>query len=329
MRFVKSVINKLLGISKVGEAVQPNPDLPSPRTTESIHDNQTRALVGWIANRMGQKLQMDKEQAGNLIYLSLSQDSLLNLNHNDNNHYLLYLASCLVRWILDEEDVYLMIKEINFQQKSHGWYLVEIYEELKHELSRYLPKKQDQERVQHTEEDKVWQVYRDVIYAVTQRKFLLIRKNEVARYEENRLICSAVIEERPDIPKARELAKQKLNELGGISPSDMMSYLLVISEAITNILKHAQKGEMKIFVNDTKVHVLVEDKGPGFPLKLLPNTTLLAGYSTKKSLGQGFTLMMKMTELVLLSTIPGEGSTLILVLNRKEEEHSAGKHADG
>jgi phosphoglycerate-specific signal transduction histidine kinase len=69
---------------------------------------------------------------------------------------------------------------------------------------------------------------------------------------------------------------------------------------------------------DSTVNVLVEDIGPGFPLKLLPNTTLMAGYSTKKSLGQGFTLMMKMIEQVLLSTVPYEGSTLILIFTREE-----------
>jgi anti-sigma regulatory factor (Ser/Thr protein kinase) len=327
MRFVKSVINKLFGVSKGGEAPQPKPELPSPVTTESIRDHQLRALIGWTANRFGQKLQMDKAETGRLIYLSFSQDTLSN-NQDDNHQYLLFLASCLVHWIIEEEDVYLKIKDATFREKNHAWHLLEIYEEVKHELSLYIPKEQHLEKAQDAEEDKVWQVYRDVIYAVTQRKFLLIRKKEVSTYEEGHLLCSAVIEERADIPKARELAKEKLNALGGISPSDIMSYLLVISEAITNILKHAQTGHMNIFLTEKKVHVLVEDKGPGFPLKLLPNTTLLAGYSTKKSLGQGFTLMMKMAELVLLSTVPGEGSTLILVFNRKGAEHNAGKHTD-
>ncbi|WP_419879142.1 ATP-binding protein [Brevibacillus centrosporus] len=55
-----------------------------------------------------------------------------------------------------------------------------------------------------------------------------------------------------------------------------MSHLLVISEAITNILKHAQEGKMSIVSTDSMIHVVVEDNGPGFPLELLPNTKLLS-----------------------------------------------------
>ncbi|MCY9666522.1 ATP-binding protein [Paenibacillus alginolyticus] len=312
---MKSVINKLFG-SPGGGSAQAQPNLPSPVTTQNIHDHQMRSLIGWIANRLGQKLQMDTNQTGYLIYLSLSQDSYTQ-DQSDDNQYLLYLASCLVGWILQEEDVYFKIKEMSLQEKKHKC-LLEIYEELKHDVNHYLPREEKiQRNASHTEEDEIWQVYRDVIYAATQRKFLLIRKNEVDHYKEGPVLCSAYIAERPDIPKARDLAKQSLNELGGISPADIMSHLLVISEAITNILKHASQGNMKIVATDSKIHVVVEDNGPGFSLKLLPNTTLMAGYSTKKSLGQGFTLMMKMTECVLLSTVPGEGSTLILVFNRK------------
>jgi anti-sigma regulatory factor (Ser/Thr protein kinase) len=320
---VKSVINKLFG-SSGGGSDHRQPGLPPPVTTESIRDHQMRALIGWIASRIGQKLHMDNKQAGNLIYLSLSQDTILE-DQNDHNQYVLYLSSCLVGWILEEEDVYFKIKEMNLEEKNHTC-LLEMYEEVKHDVGRYLPKEQPQESVLRSEEDEIWQVYRDVIYAATQRKFQLIRKSEIDRYKEGRILCSASITERPDIPKARDLAKQNLNELGGISPSDIMSHLLVISEAITNVLKHAREGKMTLIASDSKIHVLVEDKGEGFPLKLLPNTTLMAGYSTKKSLGQGFTLMMKMSELVLLSTVPGEGSTLILVFNRKDGEQNAGKH---
>jgi anti-sigma regulatory factor (Ser/Thr protein kinase) len=319
---VKSVINKLFGSSGGGSA-QAQPNLPLPVTTQTIHDHQMRSLIGWIANRLGQKLQIDNNQAGHVIYLSLSQDSYTQ-DKSDYNQYLLYLASCLVGWIQQEEDVYFKIKEMSLQEKNHTC-LLEIYEEVKYDVNRYLPREEQvQANAPHTEEDEIWEVYRDVIYAATQRKFLLIRKSEVDHYKQGRILCTAYITERPDIPKARDLAKQSLNELGDISPPDLMSHLLVISEAITNILKHASQGNMKIVETDAKIHVLVEDSGPGFPLKLLPNTTLMAGYSTKKSLGQGFTLMMKMAELVLLSTVPDEGSTLILVFNRKAGAKNAG-----
>ena len=64
------------------------------------------------------------------------------------------------------------------------------------------------------------------------------------------------------------------------------------------------------------MNIIIEDTGSGFPLKTLPYTTLMAGYSTKKSLGQGFTLMMKLATQVLLKT-SSSGSTIVLIF---EEE---------
>jgi len=200
--------------------------------------------------------------------------------------------------------------------------LLEVFEESKEDIHLYIPLKPNVSDIVHADEgeDKVWQVYRDVIYAVTQSKFRLIRQNEVDLYKQGKLLCEASIKERSDIPKARDLAKQQLLDCG-VSQKAIMGQLLVISEAITNILKHAEEGKMTIVQGETEnINVLVQDKGPGFPLKLLPNTVLMAGYSTKQSLGQGFTLMMKMADQVLLMTIPGEGSTIILVFKCKKEE---------
>jgi anti-sigma regulatory factor (Ser/Thr protein kinase) len=165
-------------------------------------------------------------------------------------------------------------------------------------------------------------VYRDVIYAATQKKFLLIRAGDVDAYKRGNVICEAGIKERSDIPKAREAAKLSLLD-NGVPAAAVMAHLLVISEAVTNILKHAKDGKLTIVKTATSLHVLAEDTGSGFPLKLLPYTTLMAGYSTKKSLGQGFTLMMKMADQVLLST-SSSGSAVILVFHEKE----GAKHED-
>ncbi|ERN54642.1 ATP-binding protein [Alkalihalophilus marmarensis] len=96
----------------------------------------------------------------------------------------------------------------------------------------------------------------------------------------------------------------------------MMNWLLVISEGITNIIKHAEEGRVTLYrcIEREELYAVIEDKGPGFPLDRLPNMTLFAGYSSKESLGQGFTLMTKMTKRVLLYTSP-IGSTIILTFD--------------
>lgn len=309
---MKAILNKLFGVEKEATSAQ----LPLPVTTESIEENQKRALIGWIAARMAHALRIDKDQSSFLIYLPFSVDPIAD-NTDDPAQYLLYLASCLVEWVKQGEDVYLKIRELHLPDKYHRAFL-ETYEQIKEDIPLYLPSRTKVEPERPSEDDVIWQVYRDVIFAATQQKFLLIRKSEVDRYREGDSICKARIVERSDIPKARDLAKLRLQE-SGLPNMVVMSYLLVISEAITNILKHSREGQMTIVQTDSTVNVLVEDIGPGFPLELLPKMTLMAGYSTKKSLGQGFTLMMKMTDQIVLSTVPNEGSTLILIFRREEE----------
>jgi anti-sigma regulatory factor (Ser/Thr protein kinase) len=319
---VKAHLGKLFGLHTAGKQ-EAYPQLPIPLTTTNLYENQKRALIGWIANLLGQKLHMDRIQAGTLIYHSfIFQDNEPAID--DENQVLLSLAARLVAWVCAEEDIYLKIKELGLADNMHRC-LLETYEEVKDELPLYLT---NVKVPAHSEEEKIWHVYRDVIYAVTQRKFLLIEKAEIDDYRKGKLLCEASIIERADIPKAREIAKQSLLGLG-VRTTEVMSYLLVISEAVTNVLKHAREGKLSIVDAGCKLQVLVEDNGSGFPLKILPNTILMAGYSTKRSLGQGFTLMLKMTDLVLLSTVPNEGSTIILVFNREDKggDHGVGKHS--
>ncbi|WP_246310047.1 ATP-binding protein [Paenibacillus alginolyticus] len=279
-----------------------------------LHEHHKRSLIGWIANRMGQLLHLESSESGKLIYVSFSN---VHIHENKENieEYLIYLASCLLSWLEKGQDVYLQIKESGLC-KEHHQCLLHVYEEIKEDIYRYFPQKLE-EPADRDKEDAIWNVYRDVIYAVTQQKFLLIRESEIDPYKQGDIMCEAAITERSDIPKARELAKQSLLD-NGVPAAKVMSHILLISEAITNILKHAYKGKLTLIKGETMLHVLVEDSGPGFPLKLLPNTTLMAGYSTKKSLGQGFTLMMKIAQQVVLSTIPNVGTTLILVFARED-----------
>ncbi|MDB5053301.1 MAG: ATP-binding protein [Bacilli bacterium] len=308
---MKTLLHKLFG-SSVHESSDQLQGLPCPVSIHSLKEHHRRALIGWLANRMGQLLHVASCESGMLIYVSFSKECI-EQNNGSEEDCLIYLASCLFEWLEKGQDVYLHIKEIQLLDKHHKC-LLDVYEEIKEDIYHCFPQKQV-ETAEGNPDDEVWQVYRDVIHAATQKKFLLIRESGISLYKQGKVLCEATIKERSDIPKARDLAKQKLHSIG-IPPSKIMSHLLIISEAITNILKHAIEGKLTIVETDSSLHVLVEDKGPGFQLKILPYTTLMAGYSTKKSLGQGFTLMMKMADQVLLST-SSKGSTIILVFNEK------------
>jgi anti-sigma regulatory factor (Ser/Thr protein kinase) len=308
---VKSLLTRFFR-SEIQSTSIGDPSLPfaCPIPIESPLEAQKRILIGIVAGKMALHLRIDKLGQDTWLFLPFICEAFVE-DKNDEKQYLLFLSERMVSWIKEKEDVYFRIREMKLVDKYHECFL-KVYEDTKHDLvSIFHPQPVYREIDSSSEEGQVWQVYRDVMYAVTQRKFLLIQKHEVDKYKEGELLCEVAIKERSDIAKARDIAKSRMIE-AGFQQTQIMSLLLVISEAITNILKHAEDGKIIITRAGQNLYVIVEDKGPGFDLKLLPKTTLLAGYSTKKSLGQGFTLMMKMAQEVLLYTSP-KGSTLILV----------------
>lgn len=287
--------------------------LSMPLTLNSLDQHQRISVVGWIANKLGQLVGLECCSRGKLISIALEKD-LMELDLEKQEDYLLYLADSLVSWIENEEDVYFNIKRLKLESDYHK-HLLEIYELVKENPTIYFNKKEPEPEKIGTE-DKIWEVYRDVLYASSQRKFLLISDEELEHCKNGHFLCNEPVVEKPDIPKARNKAKEILEDLG-LQRSKVTSYVLLISEGITNILKHAKDGRLIITRKDHKLHIIIEDKGPGFPLKILPYAVLSEGYSTKKSLGQGFTLMLKLADQILLKT-SSSGSTIVLVLDSKE-----------
>jgi sensor histidine kinase regulating citrate/malate metabolism len=60
--------------------------------------------------------------------------------------------------------------------------------------------------------------------------------------------------------------------------------------------------------------VRVSDRGPGIRTEQLPATLFESGFSTKVSLGMGFTLMLQLADTIWLATGP-EGTILQAELN--------------
>ncbi|MFC4557783.1 ATP-binding protein [Virgibacillus kekensis] len=304
---MKTFLSKILPGSseKVEEkVVEYHPKLTHISSYQMVED---RALTGWVASRLAHAMGFDEKDREALFFLAFTARSLDDME-NESIKELMIIAQSAVKWIRTNSVIEEELNQVSSTVTS------------KEILSRVLNDIQSDVNhlnVSSNETDKKWEVYRDVIYAATHGQFLLIKKCEIARYTKGKVLCEADIAERNDIAKARNMAKECLTA-HGLKSTKITSYNLIISEAVTNLLKHATGGKMTVYKEDNLVCVLVEDKGPGFPLKILPKTTLMAGFSTKESLGQGFTLMMKMANQVVLET-SSSGSTLILVLNAGEE----------
>lgn len=274
---------------------------------QTYHAVQRRALVGWIVSRCALVLKLDEIDREALFMMAFTSASFDQLE-NGLVKELLQLADRLVEWIKYNAVIEEEIKTIDPQHLSKE-VLTRVFSEIQAEVKF--------ESLSPNRMEDTWEVYRDVIYASTHGSFLLINKEDIKKYQQGELLCSCDVVSREDVPKARSMAKEVFSQ-NGLLASKVMSYNLIISEAVTNILKHAEYGKMSIYLSGNQYHVLIEDKGPGFPLKILPKTTLMAGFSTKESLGQGFTLMMKMAKQIVLET-SSEGSTLILILDAVKE----------
>ncbi len=104
----------------------------------------------------------------------------------------------------------------------------------------------------------------------------------------------------------------------GLEKDLIEGMVLAADEAMANGVKHAGECELQVFSLAGMVQVKVSDHGPGIDFSDLPKAALMAGFSSKKSLGVGFTLILGICDRVLLST-GAEGTTLILETGGKKE----------
>lgn len=298
--------------------------LPSEISFREINKMTKR---GFLAKKLYQFTGISQMHEDDLFYLSLTRLSFL--DENNENLLFLHLSELMLNWDEHNEDILLQIHKLDLKNDIQNA-MLKAYEIYKDELfirhstvnTPIVPK------TNQTDDEK-WEIYRDVMLAATQGRFLLINEYELSEYKKGNVFCEGTIKSRADIPECRNRAKESL-ESQELGKSQIMSWLLVLSEAITNTIKHAEEGKM-ILINDhekNEIRFVIEDKGAGFNLKELPKMTLLAGYSTKKSMGQGFTLMMKMSKQVLLFTSP-KGSTIILSFDATKEKERKFLNATG
>jgi anti-sigma regulatory factor (Ser/Thr protein kinase) len=312
-RFLDKVIKKPV------KGIQIQPSSPSLSADLSYADLDFFTKRGFLAIKISQYLNLPKDDGEYLFHQSLYNSSFMNFDKETHKEFILYLSELMLNWSKQKQDIPHQVKNTNLRNDIQNA-MLKAYEIYKHELFSQPLHKEELTRSEEQLENTEWKVHRDVIFAATQGHFLLISEEELDKYKTGNLFCEGEIRERSDIPICRNDAKESL-EKRGFNKSKVMSWLLVLSEAITNTIKHAESGKMMLIedLDSNEIRFIIEDNGPGFSLEDLPNMTLLAGYSTKRSMGQGFTLMMKMTKQVILYT-SSEGSTIILCFDSSKEK---------
>lgn len=160
-----------------------------------------------------------------------------------------------------------------------------------------LGKKVQHSKISHLSE---FRYFREEIYAATEKKMLLVTEQEIKEHSVGRLLFFKKLRTTQDIPKTREMLSKVL-EMKNVEDGCYMNMLLAVSELTTNVIKHAERGSIMVVETDEEYICLIQDKGPGFELKDLKDKTLAAGYSTKDSLGFGFSILLKLTDQLLLA----------------------------
>ena len=86
---------------------------------------------------------------------------------------------------------------------------------------------------------------------------------------------------------------------------------LAVGEVAGNTIKHAEGGWCEIYTATKQLTVRIGDSGPGIHFAHIRKSLSVPGFSTKESLGLGYTLILSLVDMVWLATGP-EGTTLQL-----------------
>lgn len=199
-----------------------------------------------------------------------------------------------------------------------GWLFILItatllYALLRRHADRVLQAERSyRDAVQNAEEQKR-QFFRNTIAGITEGKLIVRDPEEIVPLLPPPL-CAFTITTPRDAARAREEVRRAALALG-ITEEQADDLEVAAGEAITNAIKHAQGGEVTLHADGDKILVRVTDHGPGIADLMLPRAVLERGYSTKPSLGMGYTLLLHLTDRIHLCTGPG-GTIVILEQHR-------------
>lgn len=154
--------------------------------------------------------------------------------------------------------------------------------------------------------------YRETIMAVTGGKFELCEPEDQACLIENPGFI-ADFSEPEQVSKVRNDVMDYCRSQG-LSEDLSVDFELAVGEAIANATKHSNGGRIEAGRKAVDVWVAVIDHGTGIDTFSLPKVALVPGYTTKASMGLGYTIMLEVSDRVSLATGP---SGTIVVLEKR------------
>ena len=163
-----------------------------------------------------------------------------------------------------------------------------------------------------TAEEEKRRFYRTAIYSLTGGKLEILTEAEakdLARPVEVNIAVRNAKEARAARPVVREALERH-----GLTGDRLKEFTLALGEAMNNAVKHAREGIVTAGARDGVVWVSVCDNGPGIEELSLPRVALEKGFSTKPSLGLGYSIILGASDRVALATGP-EGTRVVMEKN--------------
>jgi anti-sigma regulatory factor (Ser/Thr protein kinase) len=170
----------------------------------------------------------------------------------------------------------------------------------------------ESEKLRLAETDRRERFVRDVMLAATMGRLRLHYKKE--ELPEPLLAESEPIEVTTGtIQSARRKADRFAAE-HGISGDRHSELISAVAESLMNAVVHAGGGVLTMSHDEKDVQYRIVDNGSGIEWRDLPYATLQQGWSSKGTLGLGFTLMMLADTVNLFTS--AAGTTVVLTMSR-------------
>lgn len=164
------------------------------------------------------------------------------------------------------------------------------------------------------------QFYREAILSVSEGKLEMSDPYTLGRYTAQAQMQLEVPAFR-QISSAREDVRQFCTN-HDLAPEQTDVFIQGVGEAITNAVKHAGSGTVFCGTTEGSIWVAVSDRGKGIESLILPRSGE-KGFSTQRSMGLGYTMILDSSDHVLLDT-GQSGTTVILIKNFMEHEIEVG-----
>ncbi|MEN6371517.1 MAG: PAS domain S-box protein [Armatimonadota bacterium] len=163
-------------------------------------------------------------------------------------------------------------------------------------------------------ENQQRQFYRQTILSATGGKLIISEPYEIS--ELDRYVTKTYPLRTPADLEAIRVETRNTAMSYGMSESRAGNFALCVGEAATNALKHAGGGEVMLIHRDDRILARVSDHGHGMDALILPLVTLERGYSTTKSLGMGYAIILSIADHVFLNTGP-LGTNVVIEMDIK------------